>query len=502
MRATTLAATSEIYECGSTNELVRARLSHDRFCAYSLSVRRLIHGLGEAISDEVWKPILTPLRRYGFALCAAPLPFNEPSIQPQDIGKLHSRRDELAMVYPAQVIQLGNTILCLEALIQSNENPYGTWLTEAALRNRGGGAVLIRDSRLVDSAEHHLSRNPATRRLSVITPAQLTRERCFDVLYVLGAARWFPSFIFDAPRAKKTELVRYAWIKDIREPIKTFLSAAAPIAEAGDDPSEPEDSYDAADLLPVVDWRSIGQKFAAAELHNTLESAEARLVLLEGDRAVFLEAADGASVLTIDLDADESTERLARIATNEVRPGTFLLLRTGGGGDYIVTEADRHFLKGRAGEVRKAQQHWKALLRKEVQNDGLLGVSLRLIDLGSSSAEEINVRNYISPRSIRTRAPEDFKAIMRLVGLGEEWQAYWDMMGEIDHAHRLAGHRIRRQLLHKLEGLDLTELERVGRLDITLPEVDAGGLTAFRVLDVSPDTQLVANHSLGHLLEL
>jgi hypothetical protein len=179
-----------------------------------------------------------------------------------------------------------------------------------------------------------------------------------------------------------------------------------------------------------------------------------------------------------------------------------LLLRTSGGGDYIVAEADRHFLKGRAAELRKAQQHWKALLRQEVQKDGLLGVSLRLIDLGSSSAEEINVRNYMWPRSIRTRAPEDFQAIMRLVGLGENWRAYWDMMGEIDHAHRLAGHRIRRQLLHTLEELDLTELERVGRMELTLPDVDAGGFTAFRVLDVSLDTQLVAGHGLGHSFEL
>jgi len=167
----------------------------------------------------------------------------------------------------------------------------------------------------------------------VITPAQLTRDRCFDVLYVLGAARWFPNFIFDAPRSKRTELVRYAWIKDGREPPKTFLSAAEPTVQIDDESPEHEDYYDAADLLPVVDWRSIGQKIAAAELQNTLESADARLVLLEGDCAVFLEAAEGASVLIIDLDADESTERIARIATNEVRAGAFLLLRTSGGGD-------------------------------------------------------------------------------------------------------------------------------------------------------------------------
>ncbi len=501
MRNITLASTADIYECGAENSLLRARISHDPFRAYSLAVKGLINGLGEAASDEVWKPILTPLRKYGFALCAAPLPFNEPSIQQTDIGKLNSSRVALDKVYPAQALQLGKTILCLEAINQRGENPYATWLAEDALRNPGTKAVLISDSRLVSAAEYQLSRDRATRRLSVITPAQLARERWFDVLYVLGAARWFPSYIFDAPRSKKTQLVRYAWIKDGREPSKTFLSAAVPAVGEADDPPEQE-VYDASELLPVVDWRSIGQKLAAAELQNVFESADAYLVLLEGDRAVFLEAEDGATVLTIDLDADESTDRLARIATNEVRAGTFLLLRTSGGGDYIVVEADRHFLKERAPEVREAQRNWKTLLRYEVEKDGLLGVSLRLLDLGSNSAEEINVRNYLSPRSIRTRAPEDFQAIMRLVGLGEQWERYWNMMGEIDHAHRLAGHRVRRQLLRKLEELDLTELERVGQMDITLPEVDAGGLTAFRVLDVSPDSQLVAINRVGHPFEL
>lgn len=502
MITTSLAATTDIYECAEANCIVRTRLFHDGLRAYSVALRRLIAGLGEAASEEIWKPILTPLRRYGFALCAAPLPFNEPTIQPTDVGRLHSRGEALAMVYPAQVMQLGNTIQCLEALLQCNENPYGTWLAEAAIRNRGNGAVLIRDSRLVNAAERQLSRHPATRPLSVITPTQLTRARCFNVLYVLGAARWFPTFIFDAPRSRRTELVRYSWIKDGREPAKIFLSTVVPAVQTEDDPPEHEDNCEATDLLPVVDWRSIGQKIAAAELQNPLESADAKLVLLEGDSAVFLEAAEGASVLTIDLDADESTELIARIATNEVRTGTFLLLRTSGGGDYIVTEADRYFLRERAPEVREAQQRWKSLLRQEVQKEGLLAVSLRLIDLGSSSADETNVRNYLSPRSIRTRAPEDFRAIMQLVGLGEKWERYWDMMGEIDRAHRHAGQRIRRQLLRRLEELDLTELERVGRMEITLPQVDAGSLAAFRVLDTSPDCQLVSIHRLGHPFEL
>ena len=498
----TLAAIDEVYECAAANAVVRTRIPHDLFRTFSMSMKRLMHGLGEATEDELWKPVINPLRRYGFALCAAPLPFNETTIQPPAIDRLQSKCDALAMLYPAQASQFAAVIELLKPLHVSRENPYLRWLTQIAVRNPIIGAVLIRDSRLVAATERELYKQTSTRSLQVVTPAQLTKDRCFDALFVIGAERWYPPFVFDAPRSKRTEVARYSWIKDARQPPRAFISSAPSTAEPPEPVNDTEDTYDADDLLPVIDWRSIGQKIAASDTQGAIESLEARLVLLEGDSAVFLESADGASVLSIDLWADESTQRIARIQVSEVRPGTFLLLRTSGGGDYVVAEADRHFLKERAKELRERQHEWKALLRREVQKDGLFGVSLKLIDLGSASAEEINVRNYISPRSIRTRAPEDFRAIMRLVGLGEKWESYWDMMGEIDHAHRLAGHRIRRQLLRRLAELDLNELERVGRLDITLPDVDAGGLTAFRVLGLSPDQQLVSIGRLGHPFDL
>lgn len=497
-----LAAINQIYACAEANTILRTRIPHDGFKAFSLAMKRLLRGLGDAGEDETWKPVINPLRRYGFSLCAAPLPFNESTIQPPGIDQLRSTCEALAMLYPAQAAQLGIVVELLKTLVVSRENPYMEWLTKVAVEKPSVGAVLIRDSRLVAATERELNKQKGTRRLEVITPSQLTKDRCFDVLFVIGAERWFPPFVFDAPRSDRTEVARYLWIKDGRQPPRAFINAATMPPDPSEFEHDPEDSYDADEMLPVIDWRSIGHKIAASDAQSAVESVEARLVLLEGDSAVFLESADGASVLTIDLDSDDSTQRIARIPVSDVRLGTFLLLRTSGGGDYVVAEADRYFLKDRAAELRARQHEWKKLLRLEVQKDGLFGVSLKLIELGSASAEEINVRNYISPRSIRTRVPEDFRAIMRLIGLGDEWETYWEMMGEIDHAHRLAGHRIRRQLLRRLAELDLTELDRVGRMDISLPDVDAGGLTAFRVLDVSPDPQLVSIGRLGHPLEL
>ena len=206
MRTSTLAEATKVYECAIKAKVVRTRLSHERFRTYSLSLRRLVRAVGEDASDEVWKTILSPIRRYGFSLCAAPLPFNEASIRPNLPG-LRSRREDLALVYPAQAILLAATLDHLEALIASNENPLGFWLSQSAMKNDPPGAVLVCDSRLVELSERQLVARPATRHLQIVTPAQLTRDSCFTVLFVLGAARWFPSFVFEAPRANAIELV-------------------------------------------------------------------------------------------------------------------------------------------------------------------------------------------------------------------------------------------------------------------------------------------------------
>ena len=42
MRPASVAATNAIYECASKDRLIRTRISHDAFRAYSLALRRLI----------------------------------------------------------------------------------------------------------------------------------------------------------------------------------------------------------------------------------------------------------------------------------------------------------------------------------------------------------------------------------------------------------------------------------------------------------------------------
>jgi hypothetical protein len=106
MRISTVAGADSIYSCGQTNTISRSRLPHDDFRNYSLSLKRLIRGLEDSVTDEAWKSILAPLRRYGFSACAAPLPFNDPSTLPADISSLRVKSSALKASYPSQISEL------------------------------------------------------------------------------------------------------------------------------------------------------------------------------------------------------------------------------------------------------------------------------------------------------------------------------------------------------------------------------------------------------------
>jgi hypothetical protein len=144
------------------------------------------------------------------------------------------------------------------------------------------------------------------------------------------------------------------------------------------------------------------------------------------------------------------------------------------------------------------QEHWKGLLRRAVSTKGLLAVSIELLDYESRRANETNVRNWMSSRSIRPQDDEDFRAIMRLIGLEGKEQEYQDAAEQIESAHKKAGFYIREQLLTQVEKANLKELHKRGFLDFELPEADGGSLTAFRIEHISPEIFSIPISRTGH----
>ena len=86
---------------------------------------------------------------------------------------------------------------------------------------------------------------------------------------------------------------------------------------------------------------------------------------------------------------------------------------------------------------------------------------------------------------------------MRLIGLNDDAHKYWKQMELIDRAHRKAGHQIRDLLLKQVSNIDLSELQRQGKMEFKLSDDDEGGLTAFRVEHILPGTVPVSFSHIG-----
>ncbi|MBE0427388.1 MAG: hypothetical protein IBX72_12200 [Nitrospirae bacterium] len=365
-------------------------------------------------------------------------------------------------------------------------------------------AILLKESYLLTLTEEILKQCQTFKKITLLIPVQLKRGKCFKNLIIIGPARWFPPYIFNAPRAINISLVRHSWIREPWQLEPVFISSGDTDPKRkrrarGTPYMSEEDFLSAEDLIPTIDWGGIYNRITGHISRDSVqEEVEARLFLLEGEKAVFLDAEDNSSFLIIDLD-EEDQYRVKRRPINNITANMFVLLRTGGGGDYILNIADQIMGKEAEG-ARMIQKLWKTRLRGEVESTSLLEVSLKLIDLGSTKANEVNVRNWMSYRSIRTSDYHDFAAIMQLVGLADRSKECWEVMGMIDTAHRKAGHHIRKLLLRKVIESDLDELQRIGKMDFELSE--GGSLTAFRVNDVYSELTKVSLSLIAHPFDI
>ncbi len=509
MKNCDLLAATNVYNCCKKIEIKKYAVFHKELGKYCLSLKNVERILGENAEDNYWKAFLAPLKRYRFEVSAAPLFLNKPSQQTlSSIKFVKNNMSKCESLFPQFVDPAYDIFEQLSSLLELNESPLLDFLSVHFTATSGfETAILLKESYLITLAEEILKHHQTLNKITLLMPAQLKRDKCYKNLIIVGPARWFPDYIFNAPRACEINLIRYSWIREDWQPEPVFINSKdkkdakqeRKIRDRGTPYALEEEYLSYEDLIPRIDWGGISRRITDRISKETIqEEVKARIFLLEDEKAVFLDTEDSSSFLIIDLD-EEDQYRVKRIPVNDITPNMFVLLRTGGGGDYIIHIADRIMGKEAEG-ARMIQQLWKTRLMEAVRSTSLLEISLKLIDLGSTKANEINVRNWMSYRNIRTSDYHDFAAIMQLVGLGDRAKECWEVMGMIDTAHRKAGHHIRKLLLKKVIETDLDELQKIGKMDFELPE--GGSLTAFRVNDISSEITTVAVSLIAHPFDI
>lgn len=509
-----LASAGEVYACSAAARVTRHRVAWPDLGALSRAIKELEQGLGEEAGEDYWGSLIRPLRRYVFLISSTPLATDDPAIYaPGVMERLDNHLRRANLLYPSFAGKARDLLASFAGIVGRGGSPLLEEL-ERSFGNRSGekSALVLKETRFAVAVERALERIPSLREVEVVGAHHLRGDECYDNVIILGAPAWYPEYIFGASRAREIHIASYTWLRSGWKPEAAFLSTysgeetnGSPAAAKEDDRAGAAGAGDlisAEDLLPQVNLDAISERLARRyEAGQEFEMVDAILLSLEGGTAVFIDASDKAKVLTIDPEGDEGprrrggTSRLRRVPSSYVEPGTYILLRTSGGGDYIIRLADR-ILGANAGYIRSCQAHWKGLLREEVANKGLFRVSYDLLELGSIRAEESNVRTWVSSRNIRPEDERDFAAILKLTGIEEKIGEYWRNARALANAHLRAGGVIRRLLLKEVAGADLDELERTGQMCFELQGEDAGSLTAFRVISVSEKKYKVPLSSL------
>ena len=519
MNQLSLELVSAVYDCARIASIKVHHLDDEKFHNFSLALRGFESFLGESVKDDFWRKFLRPLKRYRFDLSSTPLPFYYQSREcPSMAERLRGQLVNCDLSYPMFADYARDLVDRVQVLCGHHPNPIQSACAKIIGQGGPDVAILIKEPRLIPAVESSLSDDPMIGEVEVIGPRQLTGHTCYSRLIVVGPARWYGDYVFQSPRARDIHVLRYRWINDISPSNSVFVGSpqnsgvewtrGSEITGIGtnEDSALLGSSLTPEDLLPSIDWDDISRTVSGrskGDCDNEEEDEEyvfAQLFELEGGLVVPLDAAESARSTVLVLD-DEETDPIRSMRVANIQPGMFLLVRTGGGGDYIVDVANR-LLGASAIRVREDQRVWKDHLRRKVRQDGIHDVILDLKSYGSTRANHVNVRNWMSNRSIKTEDPRDFQAVMRLIGLADRFDNYWKNMTIIRSAHSSAGHQIRKQLMTEVRNTDLRDLEKLGRMDFELVGAEGARLSVVRIQSIHPQSVEIHASRLGNQFEM
>jgi len=460
--------------------------------------------LGEVSQSEAvresdrWQPVLGALRRYFFYLRAIPLPAGAEELFPERaLESLPELVGHAKTSYP-QVSDAARRLLeCVRSLTDSNYAPILEDLKstiDGEKAEAGKREVVLLETRShIDCVRSVLDETFEDRTLNVRHFKDTEVGEVYSSVYVIGRPWWFPDWLFQSPRAKKTFIFSFAWHRDSidLDPALDFegtligslprLEERKPDAQSG----RQQVDVDLEQLEQSASWEYlIKNRNIGGDDRQYDKSVEAELLLLDNQNAVFVPASPDHKLLLFDI--EETTPTPVRVPLKNVHPGDFILLRIEGEGDLLIPVANA-IMGDRAEELREMQIRWKKKLEGRVKERDIETVAIELLERGAEKANESNLRNWISRRRIKPGSREDFEAIMRLIGLSEEEENYWEAMKAIESAHLRAGHRITDLLLERVKDANVERLRRTGRMDFSITD-EGGQMTALRISKIPDET--------------
>ncbi len=518
-----LAEACNVYQCAEHPMINRHRVQHNDLATFAIRLEKFTYDFRDELSDEFWAPIARLFKHRRYFLQAVPLSFSAIAATDNNLAdKVLPLIKRVRSVFPDMEEDVKTLLDLFQRLSAADDNPIGKSIQSMYLESYDASshsAILIRDSRWGQAVEESFGKDKRFRKLHVISPEYLRDGSCYENLYCVGPAKWFQNHVFSAARASSIHLFCFNWIKDRRSipnPFRVGTTEVTSPKSARHVKSEfislvensrsDDESIDAEDLVPDLNISIVKRRISETmDTDDYAQEVQARLFVLEGDALVMLEAESYSKNLVIDPlywhdDHEGAEATVSKILTSEIEPGMFVLIRSGGGGDYIEPIAN-DILGGKAQVLRALQTEWKTLLRMKVKT---LGVEAAIDDLqrnGSEKAGYVNLRNWMSARSIKTRDHSDFEALMNFIELGDRCEELWNAAETIHGAHRKAGFTIRKELIEKISQTSLKDLQKSGRAEFRIGASNEGSMLVLRVKKIVAEPFTVPESSVGKILE-
>lgn len=495
MTPLSLTVVSDIYACAEGAVFRRHRVACPTLSSYSRTLKRLRFSLGVEAGNDYWREVMWRTFWYRRLASSAPVSPSHPALHGADIlSELRSHLENCEETAPQYAPAARQMLAELEVATHEKDNPLLHLIIELLdFADPSDVGILVADSRLLAATQELLERTPVLQGAEAIHVSELRSRGAFERLFFVGAGEWYGRGALSAPRGRSIDVVRYSFVRDDWKPERTFMGARFGNSDSSQPtlPREEDVDEDELDLveMPITDVEHIVARIGGEAVNASQEVAIAKLVLLEGDAGVFVEADGSSKVFIIDLEA-QGEDRVVRLPVTAVDTGMFLLLRTQGGGDYIIPVADR-IMGGQASTGRASLNLWKTILRGRVNSYGPGYVAEELMRRAGIGVDANDIRRWMSATTIGTTSPENFRAILRYTGLEARYDQLWDLMHRLQVAHKQAGLQIRQLLLDEVEKADLRILLKMGVMEFELPGENAGSLTAYRVQEVVKEDVLI-----------
>lgn len=510
---------SQVSATYSRRERLRIRtvpVVHPGLRAWALGVRRFCNGVPEELRQHpLWRETVIRLRFISSELCSTPLPFCV-------LGETHRAGLE-TLTETAAGARTGFPQLVEDALplierairfSEGHDNPLLESAIEAGVLEHDDGpvALLLARGKRLEAVGAELDELGANSVIPCVSPDTLGESAALARVLCIGPANAFSESVLFAPAADEVVFLGFDFFAPLRSPRSLSprrrtgvdrwdsvgLSVPSGVASPGEVPEEatgPEQPLEANFVVPNLDWRIfIKSVVEPAEDDSSGEGTplvEARPILLSGGFVVLMGGHEGAKASTVQFNGGVAEVHAQRVGGLE--PGTYLLVRTEGGGD-LVLELSWRLLGKQRDEIETAQLTWKVALLEEIRLRGVSQAAEWLNQEGVASANEATLRYWVSADSIQPGSEADFHRLMQVLGLGQHATSTWAMGRAIRAARLKAAWRIRRRLLKEVARTSESDFA-AGRLEFSLGE--GGTLAAWRVIEVAPETTLVNPSRIG-----